>query len=120
MGVEFVELDKAGGILQGYRRIQIARSLGLKTMLARVISSLVACPAWLPSYRPAPPRFHGRSGRTRGRGLFDWSPPSSAQGRAQCAPRGSRVRVAIAREDLEAPANERDVPHTMARDQGSG
>jgi L-alanine-DL-glutamate epimerase-like enolase superfamily enzyme len=34
-----IKLDKAGGILQAYRMIQIARSLGLKTMLGCMISS---------------------------------------------------------------------------------
>jgi L-alanine-DL-glutamate epimerase-like enolase superfamily enzyme len=40
-----VKIDKAGGILQGYRMIQIARSLGLKTMLGCMISSSVSVTA---------------------------------------------------------------------------
>ncbi|MDP2959270.1 MAG: dipeptide epimerase [Longimicrobiales bacterium] len=40
-----VKLDKAGGILQAYRMIQIARALGLKTMLGCMISSSVAVTA---------------------------------------------------------------------------
>lgn len=40
-----VKLDKAGGILQAYRMIQIARSLGLKTMLGCMVSSSVAITA---------------------------------------------------------------------------
>ena len=40
-----VKLDKAGGILQGYRMIQIARSLGLKTMLGCMVSSSVSVTA---------------------------------------------------------------------------
>ena len=39
------KIDKAGGLLQGYRMIQIARSLGLKTMLGCMISSSVAITA---------------------------------------------------------------------------
>ena len=34
-----IKLDKAGGILQAYRMIQIAKSLGMKTMLGCMISS---------------------------------------------------------------------------------
>ncbi len=34
-----VKLDKAGGILQAYRMIQIARALGMKTMLGCMVSS---------------------------------------------------------------------------------
>jgi L-alanine-DL-glutamate epimerase-like enolase superfamily enzyme len=34
-----VKLDKAGGILQAYRWIQIARALGMKTMLGCMVSS---------------------------------------------------------------------------------
>ena len=37
-----VKLDKAGGILQGYRMIQIARALGLKSMLGCMVSSSVS------------------------------------------------------------------------------
>jgi L-alanine-DL-glutamate epimerase-like enolase superfamily enzyme len=37
-----VKLDKAGGILQGYRMIQIARALGLRTMLGCMVSSSVS------------------------------------------------------------------------------
>jgi L-alanine-DL-glutamate epimerase-like enolase superfamily enzyme len=40
-----IKLDKAGGILQGYRMIQIARALGLKTMLGCMVSSSVAITA---------------------------------------------------------------------------
>lgn len=40
-----IKLDKAGGILQGYRMIQIARALGLKTMLGCMISSSVSITA---------------------------------------------------------------------------
>jgi L-alanine-DL-glutamate epimerase-like enolase superfamily enzyme len=40
-----VKIDKAGGILQGYRMIQIARALGLKTMLGCMVSSSVSTTA---------------------------------------------------------------------------
>lgn len=40
-----VKLDKAGGMLEGYRMIQIAKSLGLKTMLGCMISSSVSVTA---------------------------------------------------------------------------
>ena len=40
-----IKLDKAGGILQGYRMLQMARALGLKTMLGCMISSSVAITA---------------------------------------------------------------------------
>ncbi len=40
-----IKLDKAGGILQGYRMIQIAKALGMKTMLGCMISSSVAVTA---------------------------------------------------------------------------
>ena len=40
-----VKLDKAGGILQGYRMILIARALGLKTMLGCMVSSSVSVTA---------------------------------------------------------------------------
>ena len=40
-----VKLDKAGGILQGYRMIQMARALGMKTMLGCMISSSVSVTA---------------------------------------------------------------------------
>jgi L-Ala-D/L-Glu epimerase len=40
-----VKLDKAGGLLQAYRMIQIARALGLKTMLGCMISSSVTVTA---------------------------------------------------------------------------
>lgn len=40
-----IKLDKAGGILQGYRMIQIARALGMKTMLGCMISSSVSVTA---------------------------------------------------------------------------
>ena len=40
-----VKLDKCGGILEAYREIQIARALGLKTMLGCMISSSVSVTA---------------------------------------------------------------------------
>jgi len=40
-----VKLDKAGGILEAYRMLQVARSLGLKTMLGCMISSSVSVTA---------------------------------------------------------------------------
>jgi L-Ala-D/L-Glu epimerase len=40
-----IKLDKAGGILQGYRMIQIAKALGLKTMLGCMVSTSVAITA---------------------------------------------------------------------------
>ncbi|HLA77428.1 MAG TPA: dipeptide epimerase [Vicinamibacteria bacterium] len=40
-----VKIDKAGGLLQGYRMIQIGRALGLKTMLGCMVSSSVAITA---------------------------------------------------------------------------
>ncbi len=40
-----IKIDKAGGLLQGYRMIQIARSLGMKTMIGCMISSSVAITA---------------------------------------------------------------------------
>jgi L-alanine-DL-glutamate epimerase-like enolase superfamily enzyme len=40
-----IKIDKAGGILQGYRMIQIARALGLKTMLGCMVSSSVSTTA---------------------------------------------------------------------------
>ena len=40
-----IKLDKCGGILEGYRMIQIAKSLGLKTMLGCMISSSAAVTA---------------------------------------------------------------------------
>jgi L-alanine-DL-glutamate epimerase-like enolase superfamily enzyme len=40
-----VKLDKAGGIQQGYRMIQIARALGMKTMLGCMVSSSVSVTA---------------------------------------------------------------------------
>lgn len=40
-----IKLDKSGGMLEGYRMIQIARSLGLKTMLGCMISSSVSVTA---------------------------------------------------------------------------
>jgi len=40
-----VKLDKAGGILQAYHMIQMARSLGMKTMLGCMVSSSVAVTA---------------------------------------------------------------------------
>ena len=40
-----IKLDKAGGMLEGFRMIQIAKSLGLKTMLGCMISSSVSVTA---------------------------------------------------------------------------
>jgi L-Ala-D/L-Glu epimerase len=40
-----VKIDKAGGILQGYRMIQIGRALGMKTMLGCMISTSVSVTA---------------------------------------------------------------------------
>ncbi len=40
-----VKLDKAGGMLEGYRMIQVAKSLGLKTMLGCMISSSISVTA---------------------------------------------------------------------------
>lgn len=40
-----IKIDKAGGLLQGYRMVQIARSLGMKTMLGCMVSSSVAITA---------------------------------------------------------------------------
>lgn len=40
-----VKIDKAGGILQGYRMIQIGKALGMKTMLGCMISSSVSITA---------------------------------------------------------------------------
>lgn len=40
-----IKLDKAGGILEAYRMIQIAKSLGMKTMLGCMISSSVSVTA---------------------------------------------------------------------------
>lgn len=40
-----IKLDKCGGILEAYRMIQIAKSLGLKTMLGCMISSSAAVTA---------------------------------------------------------------------------
>ena len=40
-----VKLDKAGGVLEAYRMIQIAKSLGMKTMLGCMISSSVSVTA---------------------------------------------------------------------------
>ncbi len=40
-----VKVDKAGGLLQAYRMIQIGRALGLKTMLGCMVSSSVAVTA---------------------------------------------------------------------------
>jgi len=40
-----IKLDKCGGILESYRMIQIARSLGLKTMLGCMVSSSVSVTA---------------------------------------------------------------------------
>jgi L-Ala-D/L-Glu epimerase len=40
-----VKLDKCGGIMEGYRMIQIAKSLGMKTMLGCMISSSVTVTA---------------------------------------------------------------------------
>jgi L-Ala-D/L-Glu epimerase len=40
-----VKLDKCGGVIEAYRMIQIARSLGLKTMLGCMVSSSVSVTA---------------------------------------------------------------------------
>lgn len=40
-----IKLDKAGGILEAYKMLQIAKSLGLKTMLGCMVSSSVAVTA---------------------------------------------------------------------------
>src|SRR5207237_2869210 len=40
-----VKLDKCGGILEAYREIQVAKSLGMKTMLGCMISSSVSVTA---------------------------------------------------------------------------
>jgi L-alanine-DL-glutamate epimerase-like enolase superfamily enzyme len=40
-----IKIDKCGGLLEGYRMVQIARSLGLKTMLGCMVSSSVAITA---------------------------------------------------------------------------
>jgi L-alanine-DL-glutamate epimerase-like enolase superfamily enzyme len=40
-----IKLDKAGGILQAYRMIQVAKALGLKTMLGCMVSTSVAVTA---------------------------------------------------------------------------
>ncbi len=40
-----IKLDKSGGIMEAYRMIQIARALGLKTMLGCMISSSVSVTA---------------------------------------------------------------------------
>src|SRR5207247_9728914 len=40
-----VKLDKTGGMLEAYRMIEIAKSLGMKTMLGCMISSSVSVTA---------------------------------------------------------------------------
>jgi L-Ala-D/L-Glu epimerase len=40
-----IKLDKCGGILEGYRMIQIAKALGMKTMLGCMVSSSIAVTA---------------------------------------------------------------------------
>jgi L-alanine-DL-glutamate epimerase-like enolase superfamily enzyme len=40
-----VKLDKTGGILEAYRMIQVAKSLGMKTMLGCMVSSSVSVTA---------------------------------------------------------------------------
>jgi L-alanine-DL-glutamate epimerase-like enolase superfamily enzyme len=40
-----IKLDKSGGMLEAYRMIQIAKSLGMKTMLGCMISSSVSVTA---------------------------------------------------------------------------
>ena len=40
-----IKLDKSGGILEAYRMIQIAKALGMKTMLGCMISSSVSVTA---------------------------------------------------------------------------
>jgi L-alanine-DL-glutamate epimerase-like enolase superfamily enzyme len=40
-----VKLDKSGGMLEAYRMLQIAKALGMKTMLGCMISSSVSVTA---------------------------------------------------------------------------
>jgi L-alanine-DL-glutamate epimerase-like enolase superfamily enzyme len=40
-----IKLDKCGGVLEGYRMIQIAKALGMKTMLGCMVSSSIAITA---------------------------------------------------------------------------
>jgi L-alanine-DL-glutamate epimerase-like enolase superfamily enzyme len=40
-----VKLDKSGGMLEAYRMIQVAKALGMKTMLGCMVSSSVAVTA---------------------------------------------------------------------------
>ena len=40
-----IKLDKSGGLLEAHRMIQIAKALGMKTMLGCMISSSVSCTA---------------------------------------------------------------------------
>ena len=40
-----IKIDKCGGMLEAYRMIQIARSLGMKVMMGCMISSSVSCTA---------------------------------------------------------------------------
>ena len=40
-----IKLDKSGGMLEAYRMIQIAKALGMKTMLGCMISSSVSVTA---------------------------------------------------------------------------
>jgi L-alanine-DL-glutamate epimerase-like enolase superfamily enzyme len=40
-----IKLDKSGGLLEAYRMIQIAKSLGMRTMLGCMISSSVSVTA---------------------------------------------------------------------------
>ena len=40
-----IKIDKCGGLLEGWRMIQIAKSLGLKTMLGCMVSSSCAITA---------------------------------------------------------------------------
>ena len=52
-----VKLDKCGGILEAYREIQIAKSLGMKTMLGCMISSSVSVSINTERSRSASVRF---------------------------------------------------------------
>jgi L-Ala-D/L-Glu epimerase len=40
-----IKLDKSGGLLEAYRMIQIAKALGMKTMLGCMVSSSVSVTA---------------------------------------------------------------------------
>ena len=92
-----VKLDKSGGMLEAYRMIQIAKSLGMKTMLGCMISSSVSVTAAahlspLVDYADldgnlliANDPFHGV---TRGEGQADSAGPPGAR-----AGKGVRTRT---------------------------